>query len=220
MALEFDPSREEFEAFLDLQLALVGLRLNSVLAEVVGIYPLVERQFARIRSKYYMEAGGPIVRVAHNAQYTIILYLLSRALFLGGKRQRADRVYALLRMVSGVDLYYEVALPELWSCDHPLGSVIGRGQFSPEATLFFSQNCNIGNNNRIYPRIAGNLLMLPNSSLLGETNIMGNVVLSNGAYVVDAGELSDCIVFGRSPSLTIKHLDADRFRELNILALT
>lgn len=212
MELQFDPSRDEFEAFLDLQLGLVGLRLAQVSAEVAAVYPLLERQFACIRNKYYLEAGKPVVRLAQNAQYTIVLYLLSRALFAGGKRQQADRVYALLRMVSCVDLYYEVALPELWGCDHPLGSVIGRAAFGRSASLFFSQNCNIGNNRGIFPRIDGNLHMLPNSSLLGDTRVSGNVVLSNGTFVIDGGNLSDCIVFGRSPDLVVKPLSVERFQ--------
>ena len=115
-------------------------------------------------------------------------------------------------MVSSVDISYEVKLPALWGCDHPLASVIGRGEFDPGATFFFAQNCNIGNNRGVYPKIAGNLHMLPNSALLGDTSISGNVVLANGAYVIDGGELSDCIVFGREPELVIKPLSAERFQ--------
>jgi serine O-acetyltransferase len=217
MALSFVPSREEFEQFLDLQLGLVGVRLGDFFAEMQTIYPRIEKQFARTRNKYYRDESGPILRVGHNSQYTVFLYWLARAAFEAGRRSAADRVYALLRMVSSVDLYYEVELPDLWACDHPLGAVIGRGEFSRQSTLYFSQNCNIGNNRGVYPRISGNLLMMPNSSLLGDTIVTRNVVLSNGAYVVDAGELSDCVVFGRSPSLTFKPLEDRRFREISIL---
>lgn len=219
MELRFDPSREEFEEFLDAQLALVGLRLESVRLEVSEVYPILKRQFSRIRSAYFFDDGSPVIRLAHNAQYTIFLYWLSRAAFRRSGRLAADKIYALLRMVSSADLYYEVALPELWGCDHPLGSVVGRGQFDEGATFFFSQNCNIGNNGGVYPRVRGNLLMMPNSSLLGDTEITGNVILANGACAIDAGQLSDCIVFGRSPELLTKLLEASRFRELNILAL-
>lgn len=219
MELRFDPSREEFEEFLDTQLALVGLRLGSVRGEVSEVYPILKRQFSRIRSKYFSDDGAPVVRVANNAQYTIFLYWLSCKVFAAGRRIEADRIYALLRMVSGADIYYEVSLPELWGCDHPLGSVIGRAEFADDATFFFSQNCNTGNNDGIYPRVRGNLLMLPNSSLLGDTEVTGNVIMSNGACAIDAGKLSDCIVFGRSPELTIKPLSGARFRERNILML-
>ena len=214
MMLQFDPSQEEFDAFLDLQLRLVGLRLSDLSGEMQDIYQRVEEQFGRIRNKYYRSGDAPVLRLGHNAQYTILLYHMARSAFAGGRRGTADKIYSLLRMVSGVDLYYEVALPKFWGCDHPLGSVIGRGHFGKDASLFFSQNCNIGNNNEVLPRITGNLYMLANSSALGATHITGNVLLANGTCAIDAGELAECVVFGRSPNLSIKSITAARFREL------
>lgn len=213
MKLTIEPSRREFEEFLELQLSLVGLRLKDLSQELQAAYLLVERQFSRIRNKYFNGSSGPILKLAHNAQYTIILYHLARSASENGRKLVADRVYALLRMVSSADLYYEVKLPKLWSCDHPLGAVIGRGKFSDDATLFFAQNCNIGNNAGIYPTVLGNLHMYANSSLIGNTHVTGNVVLANGTCIIDAGELSDCIVFGRSPQLTFKPITSVEFRK-------
>ncbi len=53
--------------------------------------------------------------------------------------------------------------------------------------------------------------MMPNSSLLGDTEIEGRVILSNGACAMDARQLKDCIVFGRSPDLIIKPLSQAAF---------
>jgi serine O-acetyltransferase len=214
MQLQFDPSRAEWEAFLDLQLKLVGASMAEFKGELDGVYASVAKIFSRTRNKYFLGGNAPVLRLAHNAQFTIFLYALSRAAFEKGSRVLADRLYALLRIVSSTDIYYEVNLPEIWGCDHPLASVIGRGDFSPDATFFFTQNCNIGNNRGIYPKVRGNLHMMPNSSLLGETEVHGNVVLSNGAFVIDAGKISDCMVFGRSPDLTMKPLSAERFQEI------
>lgn len=218
--LQFDPSQKEFEAYLDAQLRFVSCHIGDLSAELQSVYPRIERQFKRIRNKYFHNESGPILRVAHNAQYTIFLYQLARSAFENGTRQIADKIYSLLRIASSADLYYEVALPEVWSCDHPLGAVIGRGLFGRDATLFFSQNCNIGNNRGVYPKINGNLHMYSGSSLLGETQAYGNVVLSNGACAIDAGELRDCVVFGRSPGLVIKPLAHEQFIRLSPLALS
>ena len=212
MTLSFDPSREDFESLLGIQLGLVGLRLTDVAAELPAIYTRLGKLFSGMRNKYFRSESGPVLRNAHNAQFTIFLYELSRAVFDGGRRPQADRIYALLRMVSSVDLFYEVKLPERWGCDHPLGSVIGRGKFAPGSTLFFSQNCNIGNNRGVFPEISGNLHMTANSSLIGDTRVKGNVFLANGACALDAGDLSDCFVFGRSPNLTLKPLSPAEFK--------
>ena len=216
MTLRIDPSREEFEAFLDLQLGLVGLRLARFSGAMPAIYATIESQFALVRNRYYREGDAPVLRLGHNGQYTVLLYHLARASFAAGDRLSADKVYALMRMVSAVDLYYEVELPLRWFCDHPLASVIGRGKFSKDASLVISQNCNIGNNDGMFPDVRGNLYMYPNSSLLGNTTVRGNVVLANGACAVDAGELSGCIVFGRSPELTVKPLAEERFQQLSM----
>lgn len=216
-ALQFDPGRREFEAYLNVQLGLVGCQIDDLSAELLAVYPRIERQFGRIRNKYFHNERGPVLHVAHNAQYTIFLYRLSRAAFDNGRRLLADKIYSLLRIVSSADLFYEVNLPEFWTCDHPLGSVIGRGEFARNATLSFSQNCTVGNNRGIFPRIAGNLHMYAGSSLLGDTQVHGNVVLSNGSCAIDAGELRDCLVFGRSPDLTIKPLSAEQFSKLSPL---
>lgn len=214
MTLRIDPSREEFEAFLDLQLRLVGLSLERFAGALPAVYALLDRQFSLIRNRYYREAGKPVLRLGHNGQYTILLYRLARSAFGDGDRLTADKVYALMRMVSAIDLYYEVELPLRWLCDHPLASVIGRGKFSSDASLVISQNCNIGNNSGKFPDVQGNLYMYPNTSLLGNTIVRGNVVLANGACVVDAGLLSDCMIFGRSPELSLKPLMPERFREI------
>jgi hypothetical protein len=61
--------------------------------------------------------------------------------------------------------------------------------------------------------------MYPNSSLLGEVRVEGNVVLGNGACVIDEGVLKDCMVFGRSPDLAIKPLSATQFAEITAFDL-
>jgi serine O-acetyltransferase len=215
MNLLIEPSRAQFEEFLARQLDFVALPLPEVRPEIDLVYSLLAPQFARIRNKYFNEAGVPVLRLGQNAQYTIFLYRLSRILFERGQRLNADKIYALLRTVSGADIFYEVELPLLWWCDHPLGSVIGRGVFDPQSTFVFSQNSNIGNNKGVYPEIAGNLYMYGNTTLLGRTKTAGNVVLSNGATVIDAGELRDCLVFGKSPNLIIKPLSREKFAEIN-----
>lgn len=217
--LQFDPGQSEVETYIDAQLRLVGLAIDDVANELGPLYHSLARQFLSVRSRYFTNDGAAIFRLANNVQITIFLYKLSRGLFLAGRRLDADRVYSLLRIISSVDLYYEVELPELWACDHPIGSVIGRGRFAREATLFFAQNCNIGNNRGVYPRIGGNLHMFANSSLLGDTEVSGNVVLANGACAIDVGTLSDCVVFGRSPELVLKPLSADDFREISLFTV-
>lgn len=70
--------------------------------------------------------------------YCILLYWLSRELFQNGKLELADKVYYLNKMLNAVELFYEVKLPAIWSCEHPLGSVMGRADYGDY--FFFYQD--------------------------------------------------------------------------------
>jgi hypothetical protein len=96
------------------------------------------------------------------------------------------------------------------------GAVIGRGSFSNDSSLQFSSGCNISNNNGVYPKIEGNLLMLPGSTLVGNTLIRGNVVMGKGAYLKDTGLIENKIVFGNDPENIFKNLSPEVFSSLSM----
>ena len=49
----------------------------------------------------------------------------------------SDKLYALNKAMASVDLFYQVELPDIFTFDHPLGSVMGRASYSDYFT--FSQ---------------------------------------------------------------------------------
>lgn len=179
---------------------------RSVLRE--SLEPVLARCefcFAATRNKYYHKDGAPFFDPYHAGQYTIFLYYLSHHLFATyGEpcRSLADRVYYLNRCLNAVDLFYEVQLPDIFFLDHPIGSVMGRATYGDGFS--FAQNCTVGNNRGIYPEIGRNVTMMAGAMIVGRCAIGNNAIISAGAYVKDADIPSDCLVFGRSPSLTIK----------------
>ena len=109
-------------------------------------------------------------------------------------------------------LSFKINLPLRTCIDHPLGSVIGSSvQFNKDKMFFFTTNCTIGGNFQKngefkYPNIDGDLIMLANSTLIGNCIIKEKVILSNGCYVKDEGTLENVLVFGRSPNLILKNI--------------
>ncbi len=85
--------------------------------------------------------------------------------------------------MNSVDLYYQVALPDIFTFDHPLGSVMGRASYSDYFT--FSQGCTVGNNRGVYPRFGRSVFMLSNSKVVGDCEIGDNVIIGANAYVKD-----------------------------------
>ena len=99
-------------------------------------------------------------------------------------------------------MFYQIELPEYFSLDHPVGTVIGRGIYSNG--FEFSQNCTVGNNKGVYPHLGKNFCMCANTTILGNCHVGDNVTLGAGALVKDQDIPSNSLVFGQSPNLIIK----------------
>ena len=215
---DFLPSEKEFFEFLKIRFASVGLTLAELETHIWAALKVSEQRFILNKSKYYSSNDGSRAQfnATHYSTHALLLYQIARECFLNGRREIADKVYFLNIVTTSADLFYEVELPLRTGCDHPLGSVIGKANFDNDSSLFFNQNCILGGNfnsngNIAYPQISGNLFLHPNAVLVGDVTVTGIVVLSNSAYVKDAGNLNDVVVFGNSPNLTTKPI-SDRLR--------
>ena len=133
------------------------------------------------------------------------LYWLSHELY---KRNNgvADKVYYLNKMLNLVDLFYAIELPETWSCEHPLGSVLGRGVYGKQ--FFFYQGCTVGGNYNKgvleYPTIGEDVIMYSNSKIVGNSVIGDHVRIAANTYIKNEIIPDRSIVFGQSPNLIIK----------------
>lgn len=165
----------------------------------------LEKSFSHISNKYYCLDNETFFNPLHSCQYAQFLYYLSNSLFLvygGANRALCDKIYCLNKMLSSCDMYYEVQLPDIFFFDHPLGSVIGRANYSNYFS--FSQGVTVGNNNGIYPSFGERVFLLSNSKVIGNSHIGKNVIISANSYVKDTDIPDNSIVFGQSPNLIIK----------------
>ena len=154
-------------------------------------------------NKYYSRDNETYFNVFHSGQYCIYLYYLSNEVWKLGNSLLADKIYYLNKIMNGLDMFYEVELPDYFSLDHPVGSVIGRAHYSNGFS--FSQNCTVGNNKGIYPVLGENFRMCANSMIIGNCHVGDNVTLGAGTLVKDQDIPSNSLVFGQSPNLVIKH---------------
>jgi serine O-acetyltransferase len=163
-----------------------------------------EFNFAKNNNKYYSKSDEAYFNPYHSGQYTVFLYYFSNTIFNKNKGflKLADKIYYLNRTMNACDLFYEVALPEIFMLDHPLGSVLGRAQFGDY--FQFSQNCTVGNNKNIFPVIGEHVTMSANTMILGNSKIGNHVILGAGACVKDQDIPANSLVFGSSPNLIIK----------------
>jgi|UPI0003773617 serine O-acetyltransferase len=183
--------------------------ISTIEVDVINslIEPVLERcefNFSKNNNKYYSKLGEAYFNPYHSGQYTLFLYYFSNTIFNKKKDflKLADKIYYLNRTMNACDLFYEVALPEIFMLDHPLGSVMGRAKFGNYFS--FSQNCTVGNNNDIFPTIGDHVKMTANTMILGNCKIGNHVILGAGACVKDQDIPANSLVFGSSPNLIIK----------------
>lgn len=168
--------------------------------------------FVNTNNKYYSKNDVAFFNPFHSGQWCIFLYYLSNTIFKSSADNRTvcDKIYYLNRMLNSCDLFYEVNLPDIFFLDHPLGTVIGRGSF--KNYFSFNQGCTVGNNKGVFPVFGENVKMLSNTKVLGNSTIGDNVIISANSYIKDTNIPSGSIVFGTSPDLIIKKIDASNYK--------
>mgnify|MGYP000356724518 CR=1 FL=1 len=176
---------------------------NFIQSQMDKVLSRTEYCFANNPNKYYQKDGDTYFNPFHSGQYSIFLYYLSNTIFQERNNNTlSDRIYYLNKALNAFDLYYEIKLPDIFMLDHPVGSVMGRAVYGNYFS--FSQNCTVGNNKGVFPKIGENVKMLSNSKIIGASNIGNNVILSANSYVKDEDIPNNTIVFGSSPNLILK----------------
>lgn len=168
-----------------------------------------EKCFSGTNNKYFFNAQGEVrFNSLHSVQYMTFLYFMAHTLYLnkqGGVL--CDKLYYLNKTMNGLDMFYAIELPEVFSAEHPVATVLGRAKYGKG--FFFYQGCTVGGNydkegNLQYPVIGENVKMFANSSLIGKCNVGNNVILAAGSMVKNQDIPDNTIVFGQSPNLILK----------------
>jgi serine O-acetyltransferase len=96
----------------------------------------LNRCFSEIDNKYFRNGKKVFFNHLNGDQYSMFLYLMS---FLANdvyKNQNlASKLYLLNKMLHGIDVFYEVTLPEIFLFVHPVGTVLGRAKYGEFFTV-------------------------------------------------------------------------------------
>ena len=183
--------------------------VNESLIDIQDNYIFEKAEKAAVNALYSFNnkyIQGQKINPFNGVMYTNYLYWLSRFFYENENIEMADKIYGLNKMMNSVDLFYAIKLPLIWTCEHPLGSVMGRADYGER--FVFYQGCTVGGNRKdatiYYPRIGENVTMYSNSKVLGSSIIGNNVTLAANAYVINQKIPDNSIVFGQSPNIVIK----------------
>lgn len=144
----------------------------------------IEYCFSKVDNKYFCNSQNVVFNHLHGDQYSMFLYFLSNTLYRKEfNTTLCNKLFLLNKALFAVDAYYEVVLPDIFLFVHPLGTVLGRAQYSDYMIVY--QRCNIGSNHDIYPTLGTHLSLYPGSSILGKCTVGNNVKIAANALLMD-----------------------------------
>ena len=152
----------------------------------------------------------------HSSQYTTFLYYLANSLWrAGAARPLCNKLFGLNKALNGIDLFYEIELPEVFFIGHSVGIVLSKATYGNRLVLY--QNSTVGKNHGEAPALGEGVVMYPNSAVIGRCDIGPGTVIAQGTSIVNRSTPGDCMVFpGEAGGLVFKpptrHVLNDLFR--------
>tara|TARA_B110000967_G_C18895765_1_gene570516 strand:- start:3137 stop:3814 length:678 start_codon:yes stop_codon:yes gene_type:complete len=162
----------------------------------------VEYCFRNNRNKYYCNENNETLFNHLNADhYATFLYFLSNTIWLEFKDEMLSaKIFLLNKALHGIDLFYEISMPDIFMLVHPLGTVLGRASYSNYLVVY--QGCTVGSvSGSGFPSIDEHLTMYSNSSLLGDCKVGSNVTIGANSYAINTLIEKNQIVVGQYPHL-------------------
>ncbi|MEP7301198.1 MAG: hypothetical protein ABI699_06695 [Caldimonas sp.] len=131
----------------------------------------------------------------HSSQYTIFLYYLANTLWHAGtERALCNKLFGLNKALNGIDLFYEIELPEVFFIGHSVGIVLAKARYGNRLVLY--QNCTVGKNHGDAPTLGEGVVMYPDSAVIGRCEIGPGTVIAQGTSIVNRSTPGNCMVFG------------------------
>jgi serine O-acetyltransferase len=163
----------------------------------------LEHCFSKINNRYFFDGQQAIFDHLHGDQYAMWLYFLSHQLHLdGGPVAWSKKLFLLNKALHGCDIFYAVKLPSVFLLVHPLGTVLGRGEYSDYFVAY--QRCGVGSNHDIYPQLGRHVTLRPGSAVLGNSVLGDQVTVAAESLVLDRSIPSNTLYIGNPRDFVTK----------------
>ncbi|MFZ6725968.1 hypothetical protein ACO0K2_10785 [Undibacterium sp. MH2W] len=140
----------------------------------------------------------------HSTQYCIFLYFLSNTIYRHQhSAELQTKLFLLNKALNGIDLFYEIAMPDIFFIGHSVGIVLAKATYGNYLVLY--QNSTVGKNHGIAPVLGEGVIMYPNSAIIGDCQIADGSVISQGVSVINKNTAAHSLVFqGEGGQLVFK----------------
>jgi serine O-acetyltransferase len=140
----------------------------------------------------------------------MFLYFLANTLY----KEQADthlceKLFYLNKLLDGIDVYYEVELPDIFLFSHPLGTVLGRANYSnyflvhQECTIGGAREANAGEKD-IYPILGEYCAIYKGAAVLGNCHVGSNCKISAHSLLIDQDLEANQIYIGTRLNHVVK----------------
>lgn len=166
-----DAVRRDVDAYMDEALGRVGVCIDHVRMWKPGAFDYL-----------------------HSSQYCIYLYYLANSIWRGtGERGSCTRLFLLNKALNGIDLFYEIEMPKAFFIGHSVGIVLAKASYGER--LVFYQNSTVGKNHGEAPVIEDEVVMYPNTAIIGRCTVGAGTILSQGVSVLNRDTPGDCVAY-------------------------
>ncbi|HXA39822.1 MAG TPA: hypothetical protein VNW53_12545 [Phenylobacterium sp.] len=151
--------------------------------------------------------------VLQSSQHTIFLYYLGNTIWRrSGDTGAPTRLFLMNKAFNGIDLFYEIAMPEVFYIGHSLGIVLAKATYGNYLVLY--QNSTVGRHKDQIPVIGNRVVMYPGSSIAAGAVVEDDVVISQGVRVIGKHVPRGQMVFaGAGPELVLRPRPDDLMSE-------
>lgn len=145
----------------------------------------------------------------HSSQYTTFLYYLANTVWRSGADARVcTKLFLLNKALNGIDCFYEIELPEVFFIGHSVGIVLAKATYGERLVIY--QNSTVGKNHGIAPVLEADVIMYPNTAIIGRCVVREGSVIAQGVSVVNHDTQAHSLVFqGQRGSLVFKTTEHD-----------
>ena len=150
----------------------------------------------------------------HSTQYTLFLYYLSNTLWKAtGNRTLCNKLFGLNKALNGIDMFYEIDMPEVFFIGHSVGIVFAKATYGNYLVVY--QNSTVGKNHGVAPILGEGVVMYPGTAIIGRCNVGAGTVLSQGVSLINTDTPGACTVYpGLQGQVTLKPTGRDVLEDI------
>jgi serine O-acetyltransferase len=136
--------------------------------------------------------------VLQSSQHTIFLYFLANTIWTrSGDTAAATRLFLMNKALNGIDLFYEIAMPQVFYIGHSVGIVLAKATYGEFLVLY--QNSTVGRHKDQIPVIGERVVLYPNTAVIGRSVVEDDAVVSQGVSVVNKHVPKGSMAFAGPP---------------------